>query len=152
MRTLLTVLAMAACFFAGLTVGEQRAAAKPLTLGVEVTPPPFIPPRVPAVSRSETRKPLPRPQPPPGFTTWLHSATSRAVRRCESGMNYRIVDVNAGVAYYGAWQANEDFWRTYGGDPAFLGPAPFTAPRWMQDRVAWRGYQARGWQPWTCAR
>lgn len=44
---------------------------------------------------------------------------------------------------------DRDFWLTYGGDPSLTADQ---APPWMQDQVAYRGFLARGWEPWTCAR
>jgi hypothetical protein len=43
-----------------------------------------------------------------------------------------------------------DFWATYGGR-RFAQSADY-ASRYQQDVVAYAGYRARGWQPWTCAR
>lgn len=73
------------------------------------------------------------------------------VGACESGNRYNVVAVHGGVTYYGRWQANGEFWTAYGGDASYLGGSSFTAPAWMQNLVAYRGYLARGWQPWQCA-
>lgn len=71
---------------------------------------------------------------------------------CESHGNYTDMGSHRGVIYYGAWQANAAFWRTYGGDLRYLADrGRFTAPAAMQDLVAYRGWLARGWQPWSCA-
>lgn len=96
--------------------------------------------------------PPPRRSQPAGFKAWRQSSTARRVLACESHGNYTDMSHHAGVIYYGAWQANAAFWRTYGGDPRYLADrSRFTAPAWMQDAVAYRGWLARGWSPWSCA-
>lgn len=106
----------------------------------------------PVTSRPKVGPPPPQRSRPVGFTAWRHSATARRVLACESHGNYTDMSHHAGTIYYGAWQANAAFWRTYGGDPRYLADrSRFTAPAWMQDAVAYRGWLARGWQPWACA-
>lgn len=112
----------------------------------------------PAVSATPRALPTPRRTPPPrrslpvGFTAWRHSATALRVLACESHGNYSDMSHHAGTIYYGAWQANAAFWRTYGGDPRYLADrSRFTAPAWMQDAVAYRGWLTRGWSAWACA-
>lgn len=90
---------------------------------------------------------------PSGAAAWAAGSFARAVARCESSdVGIHGVDVNGGVAYYGKWQANRDFWLTYGGNPAYLGGSTFPASEAEQDAVAYRGWLDRGWQPWACAR
>lgn len=89
----------------------------------------------------------------PGFEAWRNSRAAHRIAHCESSdVGIHGVDVNDGVAYYGKWQANADFWVTYGGSRADLGGSHFSPSELEQDMVAYRGYLARGWQPWTCAR
>lgn len=71
---------------------------------------------------------------------------TRAVRRCESGGNYRI---NTGNGYYGAYQFNYGTWLGNGGGR--YARYAHQAPAWAQDHIAFRTYSARGWQPWACA-
>lgn len=70
--------------------------------------------------------------------------------QCESGGDPRQRATYDGVTYYGKWQMNADFWKTYGG-LAYARTAD-QATEAQQDEVAYRGYQARGWQPWACKR
>lgn len=74
------------------------------------------------------------------------------LRFCEGGGNYRVVSKSR--TYRGTYQMNADFWRSYGGDPAYLNPPRWEqAPPEMQDRVAYAGYRARGSNPWpVCGR
>jgi hypothetical protein len=41
-----------------------------------------------------------------------------------------------------------DFWETYGG--LKYASRPELASETEQDAVAYRGWLARGWQPWEC--
>lgn len=131
------------------------------------------PARGPRVSRSHARPKISRPVPHAtakhaprpthtrpgrpaatraGYSTWRHSAEARRILACESHTNYTDMSRHGGVIYYGAWQANAGFWRTYGGDSRYLSDrSRFTAPAAMQDAVAYRGWLARGWSPWACA-
>lgn len=80
---------------------------------------------------------------------WAHSSTTTLIRTCESHSHYGEQDVNNGVAYYGAYQMNQDFWQAYGFPHrwAYANQAP---PRW-QDLAAYRGFLIRGYEPWECA-
>ena len=122
-------------------------------------------PRVPRVSRTYVRPVAPtqarptrasansRKPRPGGLQAWRASAKARAVIACESHGNYTDMSHHAGVIYYGAWQANAAFWLTYGGPARYLADrSRFTAPAVIQDAVAYRGWLARGWSPWACAR
>lgn len=91
-----------------------------------------------------------------GAAAWAHSAAGFQVSNCESGDRHAF-DVatryngNAHLQgyYQGKWQADADFWRTYGG--LQYASSPVGATESEQDAVAYRGYQARGWGPWECA-
>ena len=74
------------------------------------------------------------------FTTMLAE-----LRGCESGGNYRI---NTGNGYYGAYQFNLQTWRGVGGTGY-----PHENPPHVQDEMATRLYESRGWAPWpSCSR
>jgi hypothetical protein len=66
------------------------------------------------------------------------------LRMCESSNNYAI---NTGNGYYGAYQFNLATWRSVGGTgyPNQASPA-------VQDALALKLYDERGWEPWTCAK
>jgi hypothetical protein len=67
------------------------------------------------------------------------------LRACESGGNYGI---NTGNGYYGAYQFNAQTWRSVGGTGL-----PHQNPPHVQDEMATRLYERRGWQPWpSCSR
>jgi hypothetical protein len=69
----------------------------------------------------------------------------RELRECESGNNYSI---NTGNGYYGAYQFNLQTWRGVGGTGY-----PHQNPPHVQDEMATRLYEQRGWQPWpSCSR
>lgn len=68
-----------------------------------------------------------------------------ALRNCESTNNYRAVSKSG--KYRGAYQMDADFWGTYGDGSA---PTADRATPEAQDAAAYKGYRARGWQPWTC--
>ncbi len=78
---------------------------------------------------------------------WAASAKAVAVAQCESRGN--PLSVSASGKYQGKWQMDDSFWRSYGGlefasDPQYATEA-------QQDEVAYRGWLARGWQPWSWA-
>lgn len=64
-----------------------------------------------------------------------------------------MISTHGGVTYFGKWQGNAGFIRTYGHtDPwAWVRNGRFTMPEAQQDALAYRGWLARGWQPWSCA-
>ncbi|HWH27712.1 MAG TPA: transglycosylase family protein [Mycobacteriales bacterium] len=62
------------------------------------------------------------------------------LRQCESGGNYSI---NTGNGYYGAYQFNLSTWRGVGGSGY-----PHQNPPSVQDEMATRLYESRGWSPW----
>jgi hypothetical protein len=65
------------------------------------------------------------------------------LRMCESGNNYAI---NTGNGYYGAYQFDLSTWRSVGG----TGYAHQASPA-VQDALALKLWQQRGWSPWACA-
>ncbi len=73
------------------------------------------------------------------------SPKGRAVRKCESGHNYRL----SGGTYSGAWQFDRQTWQSNGGGR--FGRTANLAPSWAQDLIMWKTHRARGWQPWGCA-
>jgi len=78
---------------------------------------------------------------------WAASPKAIAVAKCESGGNPTVVSRTG--KYQGKWQMDDRFWASYGGlafasDPQYASEA-------QQDEVAYRGWLARGWQPWSCA-
>ena len=78
---------------------------------------------------------------------WAASAKARAVAWCESRGN--PLSVNASGKYRGKWQMSSSFWAGYGG--LAFAARPELASEAQQDEVAYRGWLARGWQPWSCA-
>jgi hypothetical protein len=88
-----------------------------------------------------------RPATPAGFEAWLRSPTARLVIKRES--NGQCDVVSATGKYQGKWQADDNFWKAYGGRK--YAPNPHQATCHEQDLVAFRGWQERGWQPWTTA-
>lgn len=77
----------------------------------------------------------------------------RALRivACETGRTWNPRIVSRSGKYRGLWQANADFWRSYGGHA--YAPRADQATVEQQTAVAWRGFKARGWSPWrSCTR
>jgi hypothetical protein len=102
-----------------------------------------IPPRQVTPLRA-SRSRTPEPHGP--FWKWVASAHALRVANCESNGNPRAVSRTG--KYRGKWQMDADFWRTYGG--LKYAPRPDLATESEQDRVAYNGWLARGWQPWSC--
>lgn len=106
-----------------------------------------------------------RPAPKPRVThlvvsgsvyAWAHGAFAIRVANCESGGgpsdHHSYYDGDPHLRdgnYHGKWQMDADFWRTYGG-LRYAGDAA-DATEAEQDAVAYKGYLARGWEPWECA-
>lgn len=82
-----------------------------------------------------------------GWEAWAASPAARAVEWCESRDDPRSINP---AGYYGLWQMNASFWATYGG--LRFGSRPDLATVAEQDQVAYQGWLARGWEPWSCAR
>lgn len=91
--------------------------------------------------------PLERPPEPATDVGRWAATTGACIRSIESDTAGGYSAVSPGGTYRGAYQMDNDFWRTYGGDPAYTGRHE-RAPVAMQDAVAYRGYLARGLQPW----
>jgi hypothetical protein len=91
-----------------------------------------------------------------GFTVtdWASTPFARRVAMCESSGDPQILDAHTGTTYFGKWQANANFVRSYDGSDAWswVVAGRFTMPEARQDAMAYRGFLARGWQPWECAR
>lgn len=86
---------------------------------------------------------------------WAHTTDAYKVANCESGDRSTWDHYNGNPhlrdgQYHGKWQMDADFWRTYGG-LAFASDAA-DASEGEQDIVAYKGYLARGWEPWSCSR
>jgi hypothetical protein len=87
---------------------------------------------------------------------WAHTPFAIAVANCESGsgrhgawQSHYTGNPHLRGFYSGKWQMDPDFWRSYGG--LAYASTPADASEAAQDAVAYRGYRARGWQPWECA-
>lgn len=133
--------------------------------GPDVTPPARpVAPVLPVQSNSEGLiKDLPPRPPTPARTparaasrsrvssewarsaVWASTAAARRVADCESDAP---TDVNPSGKYRGKWQMDRDFWKKYGG--LRFASRPELATEAQQDLVAYRGWKARGWQPWEC--
>lgn len=86
---------------------------------------------------------------------WAHTTDAYKVANCESGDRSSWDHYNGNPhlrdgKYHGKWQMDADFWSTYGGKQFASDAAD--ASESEQDIVAYKGYQARGWQPWSCSR
>lgn len=85
---------------------------------------------------------------------WAHTTDAIKVANCESGDRSSWDHYNGNPhmrgKYSGKWQMDSDFWSTYGGRQ--FASTPADASESEQDIVAYKGYLARGWQPWSCAR
>ncbi len=75
---------------------------------------------------------------------WLSSPTAIRVIKKESKGNCKAIGAKG--KYRGKWQMNAAFWRSYGG--LEFAPRADLATCEQQDQVAYRGWLARGWQPW----
>lgn len=78
---------------------------------------------------------------------WANTPKARSVSNCESGGN--PCAVNPSGKYRGKWQMDSSFWSSYGG--LNYASRPDLASEYDQDIVAYRGWLARGWSPWSCA-
>lgn len=120
--------------------------------------PPHIPASLPAAARIKLVPPT-TPAPAPQARTEDLSVQQRLINawpgddqkmlsvvKCESGFNptarSKPTKRNPEGKYWGLFQADSDFRATYGW--AGWGVEE-------QAAMAWRGYTARGWQPWSCA-
>ena len=78
------------------------------------------------------------------FEDWIASPTAIKVYKKESHGNCKSTGSKG--KYRGKWQMTAGVWKTYGG----LAYAPLAdqATCDQQDRVAYRMWISRGWQPW----
>lgn len=115
----------------------------------------LLPKRIlPRIVASPSVKPTPRSTPraarksrsSSAAALWANTWAARTVAKCESGGDPTAV--NPSGKYRGKWQMDADFWRTYGG--LRFASTPDRATEAEQDIVAYKGYLARGWQPWEC--
>lgn len=73
-----------------------------------------------------------------------------ALRKCESGGNYR--SVNRSGKYRGAYQFDQNTWNA-NAPSGWSGVRPDAAPPSVQDRAAWTLFSRRGRSPWpVCGR
>lgn len=79
------------------------------------------------------------------FEEWRAAPFSKFIAKRES--NRRCKAVNRTGKYRGRWQMDKNFWRSYGGRK--FAKRPEKASCLEQDLVAYRGWIARGWQPWN---
>lgn len=98
----------------------------------------------PAPTVTVTREAVASRSEPRGFAAWLASPTGQRISWRESRNRCDIT--NPTGKYQGKWQMDDNFWRAYGG--LRFAPNPHQATCHEQDLVAYRGWQARGWQPW----
>lgn len=61
---------------------------------------------------------------------------------CETGGTFNPNIKSKSGKYWGLFQADPAFRKTYGYGPSVE----------QQTAMAWRAFQVRGWRPWTCAR
>lgn len=100
-------------------------------------------PVVPSTTRA-SRDRKPSQAAPSGFAEWMQSPTRKRIIWRES---HGICDItNPTGKYQGRYQMDDNFWRAYGG--LKYAPNPHQATCHEQDLVAYRGWLARGWQPW----
>jgi hypothetical protein len=82
------------------------------------------------------------------FKVWVNSPTAKYLKKVESNNNCKAVSRNG--KYHGTWQMNAGFWKTYGGKKYASKASKATCKE--QDRVAYKGWLARGWSPWPPAK
>ena len=78
------------------------------------------------------------------FEVWISSKAAARVIKKESKGNCQATGSKG--KYRGKWQVNSSFWKTYGGFE--FAPLADQATCEQQDQVAYKGWLARGWQPW----
>ncbi len=79
------------------------------------------------------------------FEEWKGAPFTKYIAIKES--NRRCKAVNRTGKYRGRWQMDRNFWASYGGKK--FAKRPERASCAEQDLVAYRGWIARGWQPWN---
>lgn len=78
------------------------------------------------------------------FEVWIASPAAARVIKKESHGNCKAIGGKG--KYRGKWQMNAGFWKTHGGLQFAKTADKATCDQ--QDQVAYRGWLARGWQPW----
>lgn len=125
----------------GTTPTATRLVPGP-TVTVTVTAEPEPAPTVTVTRKAAAGRSEPRV--PEGFAAWLASPIGKRISWRES---HNICSItNPTGKYQGKWQMDDNFWRAYGG--LKYAPNPHQATCHEQDLVAYRGWLARGWQPW----
>lgn len=154
-RTIAVLLILAGCTSETRTVTTPTPTPSPTR--ATVSPSLSSSPRVTSTRRTSRsrRTAAPRPRPTRTYTisddwkTWRPSAYLSAILACIRKYEGGYRSVSSGGTYHGAYQMNEDFWLTYGGDPIYVNPDRWEqAPPRMQDWVAARGFARRGLSPW----
>ena len=79
------------------------------------------------------------------FEQWQAAPFTKYIAKKES--NRRCKAINRSGKYRGRWQMDKNFWASYGGKK--FAKRPEKASCQEQDLVAYRGWIARGWQPWN---
>ncbi len=82
------------------------------------------------------------------FEVWVKSPTAKYLKKVESNNNCKSTGGNG--KYQGTWQVDKGFWKTYGG--LKYASKGSLASCLEQDRVAYKGWLARGWSPWPPAK
>lgn len=120
------------------------ACAVILTIPVISIPVNALPTSTSSVKADPTRGLTKAQRPTVAFDVWITSPTAIKVIKKESRGNCKAVGAKG--KYRGKWQMNSAFWKTYGG-LEFAARADLATCE-QQDQVAYRGWLARGWQPW----
>ena len=115
-----------------------------LAISVTSTPAHAIEISSSAVKSDPTRGLTKAQRPTISFEMWITSPTAIKVIKKESKGNCKAIGARG--KYRGKWQMNASFWKTYGG-LEFASSADLATCE-QQDQVAYRGWLARGWQPW----
>lgn len=154
--------------------GTDRS-PEPTPTPVPTLAPAPMPQPTPTPQPQSTSTPTPAPQPTPTRTTSPESnddtnddetgddngsssggptgAQWVALRSCESGGNYSILNPNG--LYRGAYQFSQSTWDWVAGAhyPALVGVDPAQASPADQDKMAFKLYEIGGWQHWpVCGR
>jgi hypothetical protein len=82
------------------------------------------------------------------FEVWVNSPTAIYVKKAESHNNCKSTGSHG--KYQGTWQVTAGFWKSYGG--LKYASKASKASCHEQDLVAYKGWIARGWNPWPPAK